>query len=175
MAHEPPKSRPLDGLPELMNMVNETVRSAVHETLTVAMKDNLELTPMLADLIERLHRERSLRLDELSTSERSLQSLRAATQRLETLVSSTQQGLAGLLERETATLTAARRQLWDEAAVFRHKVRREIRWLVRAPLVAVMLLAIVCGLLWNQLEAARRAKDTSPPAKPAPRIEKSRR
>jgi hypothetical protein len=74
------------------------------------MKDNLELTPMLADLMERLREERSRRQDELATSERSLQSLRAATQRLETLVSSTQQGLAGLLERETVTLTAARRQ-----------------------------------------------------------------
>jgi hypothetical protein len=175
MVHEPPKSRPLDGLPEFMSMVNETVRSAIHETLTVAMRDSLELTPMLADLMERLREERSLQQEELAASERSLQSLRSATQRLENLLSSTQQGMAGLLERETATVTAARRQLWDEAAAFKHKIRHEIRWLVRAPLVAVMLLAIVCGLLWNQLEAERRTKDTPPPAKPAPRLEKSRR
>jgi hypothetical protein len=72
-------------------------------------------------------------------------------------------------------LTAARRQLWDEAAQFKHKVRREIRWLVRAPLVAVMLLAIACGVLWNQLQAERRAKDTPPPVKPVQRLEKPRR
>jgi hypothetical protein len=175
MPQETRESPPPDGLPQLLSMVTETVRSAIDETLTRAMKDGMELTPMLTDLMERLHDERRLRQEELATSERSIQSLRAATQRLESLVSSTQQGLAGLLERETATLTAARRQLWDEAAQFKHKVRREIRWLVRAPLVAVLLLAIACGLLWNQLQAEQRAKDTPPPVKPAHRIEKPRR
>jgi hypothetical protein len=143
-------------------MVTEAVRSAIDETLARTMKDSRELTPMLADLVERLREERSLRQEELASSERSLQSLRAATQRLESLVSSAQQGIAGLIERETATLTAARRQLWDEAALFKHQVRREIRWLVRAPLVAVMLLAIAGGVLWKQLEIERRAKDARP-------------
>ena len=175
MVHDTSEPHPADGLAQLLSMVTGTVRSAIHETLISAMKDGLELTPMMTDLMERLRAERSLRQDELATSERSLQSLRSATQRLETLVSSAQQGMTGLLERETATLTAARRQLWDEAAVFKQRVRREIRWLVRAPLVAVMLLAIVCGLLWNQLQIERRTTDTPPPTQPAHRLEKSRR
>ena len=166
---------PPDGLPQLLSMVTATVRSAIEETLTGAMTDSLELTPMLADLLERLHEERSLRQEELATTERSLQSLRAATQRLESLVSSTTQGLTGLIERETATLTAARRQLWDGAAEFKHEVRREIRWLVRGPLVTVVLLTIACGLLWHQLQAEQRSKESLPTAKPILRLEKPRR
>lgn len=164
---EGPPSVPMAATPERLAIdlppFLEIVRSTVDQALDRTKEHNERLLTRLSEMLEELRQERRERLSERASIESLLQSLLAATQRVESLV-----------ERETATLTAARRQLWDEAAAFKQEIRREIRWFIRTPLVAVVLLAIVAGMLWMHREPSQDSRDSVPTTQPTKRLERGR-
>ena len=158
----PPMREPLaSDLPPAL----EIVRSTVDQALQRMQEQNERVPRLLTEILEAHRVERGQHKDERASVERQLQSLLAATQRVESLVTST----GSLLERETATLTAARRQLWDEAAAFKREVRREIRWFLRAPLVALLLLAFGIGVLWMHREPTPESTEHPPVTQPTQR------
>ena len=169
------EARPPNARPQAPNAIAETARAAIEDTLMGWTADSEELASMLAEALECLREERRLLQDDLTALKRWQQSLNAAAQRLEPLASRALQDSTTGIEAAGAAMAKARRQLWDEAETFRRSVRREIRWLIRAPLIAAVLLSIVCGLLWNALQAERRLKVDLPVDKPILRLEKSRR
>jgi hypothetical protein len=169
------EARSPSGLPQAPNAIAETARAAIEDTLIGWTTDSEELASMLAEALERLREERKLLQDDLAAVTRSQQSLNAAAQRLDPLASRALQDLTTGIEAAGTAMAKARGQLWDEADTFRRSVRREIRWLIRAPLIAVVLLSIVCGLLWNALQAERRLKADLSVDKPILRLEKPRR
>jgi hypothetical protein len=157
-----------------LSPVLASVRSTLDQALDRTKGQGEQLFASLSEMLEELRQERRQQQSERTSNERHLQSLLAATQRVESLVTSSSDRVTSILERETATVTAARRQLWDEAAKFRQEVRREIRWFLRAPLLALLLLAIVTGMLWMHREPGPDSRSRPPDTQPTERLERRR-
>jgi hypothetical protein len=170
--NDPPSAAPEQRTP---NTIADAAPATIESTLSGWTRDSEEFASMLAQALEYLREERKLLQDDLAAATRSQQSLSAAARRLEPLASRTRTDSATAIEAAGVVMSKARKQLWDEADAFRRSVRREIRWLIRAPFMAVVLLSIVCGLLWNALPAERRSKADVPVEKPILRLEKPRR
>jgi hypothetical protein len=169
------EASPASGLPQAPNTIAEAARAPIEDGLIAWTTDSEKIASMLAEALECLREEHRLLQDDLTALNRSQQSLNAAAQRLELLASRALQGTTTGIETAGAAIARARKQLWDEAEGFKRCVRREIRWLIRAPLIAVVLLSIACGLLWNALQAERRLKAELPVDKPILRLEKPHR
>ena len=126
-------------------------------------------TETLSALIERTHAETKAQLEALAKAvveafKQALNETQAAmTHCAKTLhqaeevaksLSSVQEEVKKLLVTETATATAARRELWDEAARFRTAIYGEIRWFIRTPAI-VIAVATVMTVTWLLLRPQR--------------------
>jgi hypothetical protein len=134
-----------------------------------------KLDSMATAIVEALRQAGSQAQKAMSDSVKTLHRVEEVAKSL----SSAQDELRKMLVTETAAASAARRELWDEAAKFRKAVYREIRWFIRLPAILLVILTIAFTTWFllspshtapTSLErpaAAPRQTQKPPPAPPA--------
>jgi Fe2+ transport system protein B len=156
--------RAFQTLAETLQAEASRTRFAVETALQQARSQDEEALSLMASVLGQLQKERTIRHEDLARSERLLQSLTASTQRLEGFIQSSSERLSHLIEKESATATGARRQFWDEAARFKQEIRRELRWLIRAPILGLLVLLLAMGVLWFRQQPTSSTNPARPSA-----------
>ena len=125
--------------------------------ITEPAQPSMDNAKMLASLIEQNHHETKARLASMATAvvealkqaigqaQTGMSDSAKALHRAEEVaksLSSAQDELKKMLVTETAAASAARTELWNEAAKFRNTVYRQIRWFIRLPAILVVVITI---------------------------------